>query len=139
MPYTAKQISDLQDERTNDPLTRSYSGMTNSQFLSSITAIDRLDARTSMSAGEIFESVDSVEFDALTAALKVRVDRVLGLGAEIVVGPGNNHQAVQELITAFGGGSATIASLSALRDQLQTRAKEIGLPDPILADVARTT
>lgn len=139
MPYTAKQISDLQDERTDDPLTRSYSGMTNAQFLSSITAIDRPDSRISMSAGEIFESVDSVEFDALTAALKARVDRVLGLGAEIVVGPGNNHQAVQELITAFGGGSATIASLSALRDQLQTRAKEIGLPEPILSDVARTT
>ena len=139
MPYTAKQVSDLQDERTDDPLTRSYSGMTNAQFLSSITAIDRPDPRTSMSAGEIFESVDAAEFNALTDPLKERVDRVLGLGAEIVVGPGNNHQAVQELITAFGGGSATIASLSALRDQLQSRAREIGLPEPILADVARTT
>ena len=138
MPYTAKQVSDLQAERTNDPLTRGYSGMADAAFLISITAEDRDNPRITMSAGEIFEQVDAAEFNALNTGNKARVDRVLGLGAEIIVGPGNSHQAVSELVATFGGGSATLTSLAALRDQKFSRAEEIGLPAPILSDVART-
>ena len=139
MPYSAKQVSALQAERTNDPLARSYLGMTDAQFLTSITTEDRDNPRTSMSAGELFEQIDSAEFIALNNANKARVDRVLGLGSDIIVGPGNAHQAVQELIATFGGVSATITSLAALRDQLFSRASELGLPNPILADVERTS
>ena len=92
-----------------------------------------------MSSGEIFESIVPSEFAALTSGEQVRVDRVLGLGAEIIIGPGNSPNAVQELVSTFGGGSGTISALAALRDQLQSRASEIGLPNPILADVARTS
>ena len=139
MPYTAKQVNDLQNERTNDPLVRGYSGMTDAQFLASVTTVDRVNARTTMSAGEIFEQVDAAEFAALNNTNKARVDRVLGLGAEVIVGPGNNHQAVQEMIAAFGGGSNTLSALAVLRDQLFSRAEELGLPPPILADAQRTT
>lgn len=139
MPYSAKQVGVLQAERTNDPLVRGYSGMTNPQFLTSITTTDRVKARTSVSAGEIFEQIDATEFAALSPSGTIRVDRVLGLGAEVIVGPGNAHQAVQEMIAAFGGGSATMTALAALRDQLFSRAEELGLPPPILADVQRTT
>ena len=139
MPYTAKQVNDLQNERTNDPLSRGYSGMTDVQFLSSITTENRVIARTLLNAGEIFEQIDAAEFTALSAASKGRVDRVLGLGANIIVGPGNNHQAVQELIAAFGGASATLTNLAALRDELKSRAVELGLPNPNLGDVQRTT
>ena len=75
----------------------------------------------------------------MTAANRARVDRVLGLGAEVVIGPGNSHQAVSELVSVFGGGSNTITALSALRDQVQTRAQEIRLPNPGPYDVARTS
>ena len=139
MPYTAKQSSELQSERTNDPLARGYSGMTDAQFLASVTAENRIIARKLLNAGEIFEQIDAAEFTALTAASKARVDRVLGLGAQIIVGPGNNHQAVQELIAAFGGASTTLANLSTLRDELYSRAVELGLPTPNLGDVQRTT
>ena len=139
MPYTAKQVNDLQNERTNDPLVRGYSGMDDVQFLASITAVDRVNARTTMSAGEIFEQIDAGEFTALPAGDKARVDRVLGLGAEVIVGPGNAHQAAQEMIATFGAGSATMIALASLRDQLFSRAQELGLPPPILADVQRTT
>lgn len=139
MPYNAKQISDLQAERTNDPLPRGYSGMTDNQFLISITAEDRPDPRVSISSGELFESIVGIEFIALSVADKVRIDRLLGLGAEVIVGPGNNHNAVQELLATFGGASTTVATLAALRDQQQSRAQEIGLPNPILADVVRTS
>ena len=77
MPYTAKQVGILQDERTNDPLARSYSGMSDVQFLTSIATEDRINARTTMSAGEIFEQIDLAEFVALSNAETVRVDRVL--------------------------------------------------------------
>ena len=139
MPYSSRQVSVLQAERTDDPLVRGYSGMTDAQFLTSLTAADRINARTTMSAGEIFEQIDPGEFAALNNTQTARVDRVLGLGAQVIVGPGNNHQAVQEMIAAFGGGSATMVALAALRDQLFSRAEEIGLPVPILADIQRTT
>ncbi len=139
MPYTAKQVSILQNERTNDPLARSYSGMSDVQFLTSIETEDRVNARTTLSAGEIFEQIDPAEFVALSNAETVRVDRVLSLGAEIVVGPGNSHQAVQEFIATFGVGSVTMTALESLRDQLFSRVEELGLPLPILADVQRTT
>jgi len=92
-----------------------------------------------LSAGEIFEQIDAAEFAALDAAQTARIDRVLSLGAEVIVGPGNSHQAVQEFIAAFGGASATVAALSALRDVKISRAAEIGLPDPSFGDVARKT
>ncbi len=139
MPYTAKQVSVLQAERTVDPLIRGYSGMTDGQFLTSLITEDRDNPRTTMSSGEVFEQIDAAEFVALNTQNKTRVDRVLGLGAEVIVGPGNNHQAVQELLGAFGGGSMTLVNLAALRDQKFSRAEELNLPLPILPDVQRTT
>ena len=113
--------------------------MADPAFLVSVTAEDRDNPRTSMSAGEIFEQIDSGEFAALSPGSTTRVDRVLGLGAEIIVGPGNAHQAVSELVATFGGGSNTLTALAALRDQKFSRVQEIGLPSPILADIARTS
>ena len=138
MPYSAKQVSALQAERTDDPLGRGYAGMSDVQFLASVNAEDRDNPRSTISAGELFEAIVPAEFQALDAAKKVRVDRLLGLGAELVVGPGNAHQAVQELIATFGVGSDTLTALAALRDVQYSRASELGLPPPILADVERT-
>ena len=115
----------LVDEIRNDPLARGYSGMTDAQIVTSLNTVDRDNERTTMSAGEVMESIDGTEFAALSAADKTRVDRVLGLGAEIVIGPGNAHNAVQELLV-FGGGSATITALAAMRNQQISRAQEVG-------------
>jgi len=139
MYYNERQVLDLQAERTNDPLGRGYAGMTNAQFLASITAKDRDNDRATMSAGEIMEQIDGTEFAALNAASKARVDRVLGLGAEIIIGPGNAHNALQELLAAFGGGSATVIALSTARNVKRSRAEELGLPVPQEPDVGRTS
>jgi len=139
VPYSQRQVKELQDERTGDPLGRGYAVMTNLEFWESVTAEDRDNPRIAMSAGEIFEQINATEFTALSASDRTRVDRVLGLGAEVIIGPGNAHQAVQELIATFGGGSNTIAALALLRDQKYSRAEELSLPPPILADVNRTT
>ena len=135
MPYSAKQVSDLQAVRDN-PI---YDGMDDAAFLAAILTKDAEAPRASITAGELFESIVPAEFQALSAADKTRVDRLLGLGAEIIVGPGNAHQAVQELLATFGGGSATVTALAAVRDVKITRAAAAGLPDPKLGDVARTT
>ena len=127
--YSTKQVMELGEEKTADPLSRGYAGMTDQQFADSINDENITVERTTMSAGEIMEQIDGTEFSALTPALTTRVDRVLGLGAEIFVGPGNNHNAVQELLAAFGVSSATITSLAALRDLSKTsRRSQKGWP-----------
>jgi hypothetical protein len=116
----------LANEVATDPLVRGYAGMTDQQLIDSLNALDRIRELIVMSAGDIMEAIDGVEFTALSAALKARVDRVLGLGSEIIIGPGNAHNAVQEILAAFGGASATISSLEATRDVAISRADEIG-------------
>ncbi len=129
MSYNQQQVDTLGVERTADPLGLGYSGMTDQQFADSMNGETRTRERVSMSAGEIMEQIDSAEFIALTAGDKARVDRVLGLGAEVIIGPGNSHNAVQELIATFGGGSTTITNLATLRDAEQiSRTSELGIP-----------
>jgi len=135
MPYTAKQVSDLQSERD----LPAYDGMDDATFLAAMLVEDKDNPRTTMSAGEFFEAIVPAEFQALTAAEKVRVDRMLSLGADIIIGPDNSPQAVQELLATFGGGSVTVTTLAAMRDTKQSRAQELGLPAPKLGDVQRTT
>lgn len=126
---TPRQKSILQAELTSDPLGRGYDGMTDQEKVDSLKTTDRTRPRTVMSAGEVMEHIDSAEFTTLDAAATTRVDRILGLGAEIIIGPGNSHNAVQELIAAFGGGSATIAALAAARDVPISRLDELGIPE----------
>jgi len=135
MPYSAKQVSDLQAERD----LPTYNGQDDATFLAAITA-ETVDAPlTSITAGQLFEAIVPSEFQTLSQAQQARVDRLLGLGAEVIIGPDNSPQAVQELLATFGGGSTTVQTLAALRDQKTSRAAELGLPTPILADVERTS
>jgi len=124
----------LCEEITLDPLGRGYSGMTNEQVAVDLNTAYRTRERITMSAGEIMEAIDGTEFAALSTADRVRVDRVLGLGAEVIIGPGNNHNAVQELLV-FGGGSVTVANLVALRDVAITRAAELSIRRPKVGHV----
>lgn len=120
-------MTKLRDELVNDPLGLGYAGMTDQQAADSLNAKTRIRHRRTMSAGEIFEAVNPGEYQALQQASKTRVDRVLALGAEIIVGPGNTPNAVQELLTAFGGSSVTVQALAALRQQSISRAEELEL------------
>ena len=127
--------SPLEDELANDPLGRGYSGMTDQQITDSLNALTRTRERTTMSSGEIMEHINSAEFIALGNAAKSRVDRVLGLGAEVIIGPGNIHNAVQELLGAFGGGSTTISNLATARSVAISRAQELGISGPKVGHV----
>ena len=120
-------MTTLRDEVTTDPLGRGYAGMTDQQLVDDLNAPVRTRERTTMSAGEIMEHIDTAEFAALTNANKARVDRVLGLGADVIIGPRHAHSAVQEFLATFGGGSATLTALTASRDEVISRATEIGV------------
>ena len=125
----------LRDELINDPLARGYPGMTDQLAADAVSAEDR-DLWNPLSSAEIFEALDSTEFQALSADEVVRVDRILGLGNDISTSPGS--QARGELVTLFGGGSTTIASLQAIAKVLISRAQEVGFGrDASANDVAR--
>lgn len=120
-------MSKLADEVQNDPLTLGYSGMTDQELVDSLNGLTRTSEHTTMTAGQVMESIDGPEFTALTDADKARVDRVLSLGAEVIIGPGNSHNAVTELVGAFGAGSTTISNLASKRTIATSRATELGL------------
>ena len=132
MPYTAKQVSDLQAERTGDPLTLGYSAMTDAQFLSSITTENRNRNRTSMTGSEVLNAVDGPEYSGLTDVKKDSFWGLLGIGD---LDPFGVEASVMQDIF---GASQTITDLQAARVEQISRATEIGLPAPVLVDVART-
>lgn len=114
--------------------------MTDQQLVDNWNLEDRpgLTDRTLMSSGEIMESIDNAEFIGLAVGDRSRVDRVLGLGAEVIIGPGNEHNAVTELLAVFGGGSVTVANLGALRRPNITRPAELGFSGVVTLKTLKT-
>jgi hypothetical protein len=107
--------------------------MTDAQFQSSITTSDRTRNRTTLTGGEVKKEIDTTEFNALTAGNK---QIILALVARDDLDPfGLDADIVQDV---FGAGT-TLSNLQAARVESITRAEELGLPNPTLGDVARTT
>lgn len=135
MAYSARQVSILQDERTNDPLGRSYSGMDDPTFLGSITTVDRTRNRSTMSASEVYNSVDQTEWAALSATEQQEIWDILHMGSDL--DPFGRE--ASRFTAIFPGAGATLTALAAARVENITRAEEIGLPNPNLGDVGRTS
>lgn len=116
----------LAAELTNDPLARGYAAMTDAQVAESLAVVDRPVERTTMRASEIFEAIVLSEYNALAAAKKAQVDRVLNLaGDDIPVGVTSKARAF--MLDSFGAGSQTRTNLSALMTTTLSRAEELGL------------
>lgn len=79
--------------------------------------------RTSMSGSEVLNAIDKGEYLALTDAMKQLVWNVLHIGELNPFGV-----EADLMIEAFGGSSATITALSALRVEAISRAEELDLP-----------
>jgi hypothetical protein len=120
MPF----LEDLADELNTDPLARGYSGMTDAQAADDLNIVNRANW-VDLTSSQIFETISASEFQSLNQVGQGRVDRILGLGADIKTAPGS--QARNELIAVFGGGSATITSLATVANQQRSRADELGL------------
>ena len=123
MPYTAKQISDLQDELVNDPLTRGYSGMTDQLVADSLLDKTRERNRESMTRQEIYEKIAP---SALAGLSNLELAQI-NLALSDTVDPFGN--AVQVFKNVFGGQSATVTALAAARKESISRLTEIGLSD----------
>lgn len=111
-------------EITADPLGRGYAGMSDAEVVADLQTVYR-DNWSALSSSQVFESIDIAEFQSLSAAEQVRVDRILGLGDDIQTAP--DTQARAELLAVFSAGSATIAALIVLANPGQSRAQELGL------------
>ena len=112
----------LNAEITNDPLTRSYSGMTNAEVATSLNTINRTSQKTSMTGSEVINNVNATEWGALDATQKQTVWDIVHLGNI------NPYGVEATLLTGvFGAGSATIIALGAARLNSISRATELGL------------
>ena len=123
MPYTAKQILDLQSEIVNDPLTRGYSGMTDQLVADSLLDKTQERNRKSMTRQEIYERIESSALAGLTNVELAQIN--LALSDE--VDPFGN--AVQVFKNVFGDSSPTVSALAAARKESISRLTEIGLSD----------
>ncbi len=116
----------LVSELANDPLSRGYAGMSDAQAAESLNTTNRTVDRTTLRACEIFEAVVLTEYNALTAAKKTQVDRVLNLaGDDIPVGASSKARAF--MLDAFGAGTSTRTALTAIVQKVASRAEELGL------------
>ena len=112
----------LNAEITNDPLTRSYSGMTNAEVATSLNTINRTSQKTSMTGSEVINNVNATEWGALDATQKQTVWDIVHLGNI------NPYGVEATLLTGvFGAGSTTITALAAARLNSISRATELGL------------
>ena len=124
----------LKNEILNDPLVRGYGGMTNAQILTSLVAVNRSRQLESVNSAFIYERLDQTEVQSLDAAATARLDRILGLGNNILV----QGAAKTELIAIFGGGSNTIAALAADIVVAISRFEEIGLSGGLSEQIIET-
>ena len=123
MSYTAKQISDLQSEIVNDPLTKGYSGMTDQLVADSLLDKTPERNRKSMTRQEIYERIESSALAGLTNVELAQIN--LALSDE--VDPFGN--AVQVFKNVFGDSSPTVSALATARKESISRLTEIGLSD----------
>lgn len=123
------RIDILRAELTDDPLTRGYSGMSDvaaAANLNDDTLGDTLPIDT-LTAAEIYEQIDTDEFNVLSDANKATVDRILSLGGDINLTV--SSKARTALLTVFAGaaGEATRPAIGAEVIRAVSRGVEIGI------------
>ncbi len=126
-------MADLKTELTDDPLARGYAGMTDSQAADDLNTSYRSRDRTTMTASEVVNAVDTADFLALSAAKQNKFWQLMGIGE---LNPFGVEATL--MIDIFGGGSTTITTLAALRVESITRAQELGLRTPVRSTIVRS-
>lgn len=112
----------LQDELTNDPLTRGYAGMTNQQAADSLGIVDRDKNLDAITGDEMFQQTDSTQFERLTDSKKAQWLSFCNRGSIDPFATAN----VNFVQYVFGGG-VTVSNLQTTRVVLQSRANELNL------------
>ena len=125
-------LTPLQDELTNDPLARGYSGMTDAQVAASLNTVDRTRRKLTVPGVDARGATDITEFENLTAADQDRWISVTS-GAFLNVDQGVDRSIALAL---FGAGTTTRTALAALQNEAISRAVELNFPE-ILPDWER--
>ena len=115
-------IAKLKAEITDDPLGRGYSEMTDAEIATSLNTVNREVNKTLMTASEVLNAIDITEWNALTDAAQQKIWDVLHIGE---INPFGIEATI--FVAVFGGGSATITALAAVRKTIVSRATELGL------------
>ncbi len=111
----------LDDEITNDPLSRSYASMDDQALLGSLNAVDRPRNRTSMTGLEVKASIDPGEYQRLTPPKKQQM--IEWLKRDDL----NPFGFDRDVIVDIFGASTTVASLDSARVEMISRGVELGL------------
>ena len=132
MPYNAKQVSDLQAERD----IATYDGMDDATFLAAVT-VENISVPNQVTAADVFNAYVGSD---LPARASDEWQNLMLLGS---MNAGNDFflqgNVLAVLTAVFGAGTQTRTNLIALSTKDISRVTELGLPAPILADIARTT
>ncbi len=112
----------LKIEITTDPLVRGYSAMSDSEIAVDINTVYRTVDKATMTGSEVLNAIDKGEFNTLSITNKQLLWDILHIGN---INPFGIEATL--FIDIFGGASATIISLQALRKNNVSRAMELGI------------
>jgi len=123
MSLTSRQRANLRTEVQTDPLGRGYSGMTSAVLLANLQTVNRTRNKTGLTPSEVYQNIDQIQWAGLSASEQDEVWNILHLGDPL--DPFGRE--ATRFIAIFGGGSATITALQALRIDNISRLEEIGI------------
>ena len=107
--------------------------MSDAEVADSLSTVNRTINKTSMTASEVFNSIDLAEFDGLSNANEAKIWNVLSMG---VLDPFGLEATI--FTSVFGGvNSETIKKLKADRKEPGSRAEELNLGAVTPSDVAK--
>ena len=99
-----------------------YSAMTDAEAATELNAVDKTYRLPSMSGAELFKNTDAAEYNALSDTKKAQWLSFCALDS---IDP--SGVAVSVVTNIWGGGTTTVANLSAARDVLKSRGEVLGL------------
>ena len=118
----------LKSELDTDPLARGYAGMGDAAAATSLN--DATSGRTrnidTLTAAQIYEAMDSAEFAALSVGDKTLVDRILGLGGDVLLTATSQAKAVLLAVFAGAAGTITRPAIGAAISEDVSRGVELG-------------
>jgi hypothetical protein len=130
---TPEQYPDLQAELiAGHPISGAYN-VDDQIAADQINALDVTRTRANMTGAEILETADPTEYAALTADKKAQF--LSFTSGNETINPEAGGIAQQIIVDIFGGGSATVTALSALRQETISRADELGFGAVVIGDI----
>jgi hypothetical protein len=97
-----------------------------------MNAVNIVRVKALLSGADVFAATVDTEFDALTDAQR---NEWLSICAIESLAPENGKPAASTVIRLFGGGSATVIALAALRNETVSRGTVLGFGGLVIGDI----